>query len=50
MNRIHLAESAGEVNEDHDVHEVQHGRDNRGVSQVRVELTVTAMSSEEEQD
>ena len=27
MNRIHLAESAREVNEDHNVHEVQHGRE-----------------------
>ena len=25
MNRIHLAESAREMNEDHDVHKVQHG-------------------------
>jgi len=45
MNRIHLAESAREVDEDHNVHNVQQGRDNRGVSQVRVELTMTAMSS-----
>jgi hypothetical protein len=45
MNRDHLAESSREVNEDHNVHKVQHGRDNREVAQVRVELTVGIMSS-----
>jgi hypothetical protein len=50
MNRIHLAESAREVNEDHNVYNEQQGRDNRVVSQVRVELTITGMSSQEEQD
>jgi hypothetical protein len=50
MYRIHLAQSARELNEDQNVHKVQHGRDDREVSQVRVKLTVVVMSSKEERD
>ena len=50
MYRIHLAQSARELNEDHNVHKVQHSRDDCEVSQVRVKLTVVVMSSKEERD